>query len=195
LDHHLPILWPWLFERSAITESRRLHATAFQAGESFLRRREAAERLPLLAELVQPFEEIRPDQFPRALSQHPDALVRYDAAELEAQRPFRVEQHFARWESLLSGGAEDLVIHWEATVLSPLSLYRAPDRMALALAARAEEFGLDRRERATALIWLLFGQPVSREAKALHHAWVERAAEHPGVSWRKPAGWWRRLTR
>jgi len=197
-DYHLPALWPWLFDAGAITESRRLHSTVYDAAVRF---QEAAARLqttPDFQALAAIFrEDLRPDRFARALDAPPDALLSLDLRSLEEQRPYQHEKASEHWEHFFTacarGDEATAREEWQQAALNPLAVHGGTQRDALALAARAEELGLDRQDRAQALVWLLFGQPVSRPARALNHVWAERAAELPAAHYVPKRPWWRRV--
>jgi len=197
--HDLPVLWPWLFDPEAITESRRLHATVFDAAERFAARREIVGGLPPFDTLLAPFAGLTPDRFPRALGHDPDAVLMLELAALESGRPYQHERASARWMEFESAcrlrRREDALTLWETAVLSPLVIHGGLQRDALALAARAEAMGLGRgaHDRATALVWLLFGRPVSRAAKAQTFEWIEAMAAHPPVAFIPKRAWWKRL--
>lgn len=198
MDHHLPALWLWLFDWNAITESRRLHATAFDAAEHFQGRAARVAADPELAALVAPFaEELRPDRFPRELGIPPDGIISLDLAPLEAQRPFRLEAAAERWEACFAAAEHAkparALRQFEQASGGPLHFTGARPNDARMLSARALELGLEREERARALLWMLFGQPVTPAARALTFAWTERAQTHPAVGYEVPATWWRRL--
>ncbi|MBI1292847.1 hypothetical protein GC173_16665 [bacterium] len=196
-DHDLPVLWPWLFDAATITEARRLHSTVFDAGNRFAERRAKASRLPVFRDLLAPFSEVTADRLPRLLDAHPDAVLSLDLAPVESQRPYRHEAASGAWQRFEAAclAANDAAARatWEEAILSPLVIHGQPQRDALALAARAETMGLGRQgqDRATALVLLLFGQPVSRQAKALNHQWAEAALTNPAVAFKQRKPWWR----
>jgi len=198
LDYHLPVLWPWLFDLGAITESRRLFSTVFDAAARFEERvalLTASAYFSAIAGVVA--EELHPDQFPRALGVQPDAILSLDLREFENQRPYKYEAAALLWQEFFTavqardeGTAREL---WVKASLSPLVLSGGKQRDALMFAARAEELGLDRRDRAQALVWLLFGQPASRAARSLEHRWTARAGELPAAHYSPKKRWWKRL--
>ncbi|MCC5877621.1 MAG: hypothetical protein JJU11_15480 [Candidatus Sumerlaeia bacterium] len=185
--HDLPVFWPWLFDGTTITESRRLHTTVFDAADRFAARMEQLGRLPYFSPISRAFEEIRPDQFPRALGVNPDTLITLDLGEVERRRPYDHEAATAYWAVFFQqcdrgelGGA---LAAWEKATLSPLRFAGGQQHDARALAAAAVEMRLttSSQDRARVLAQLLFGVPHSRPAKALTHQWSERLSDFPPV--------------
>lgn len=197
LDHHVPSLWLFLFDAEAITESRRLHTTVFDAAVRFDELRKATRALPFAADLLAPFEEIVPDRWSRELGVSPDAVLSLDVGRIERSREFKHDELAVlreRWAvAATHGDHREAVTIWEAMQVGPLAFAGGRERDAIGLSARAEEFGLGPRERAEALVWLLFGRPVSRGARSLSMAWIERAREHPAVNLYSRPAWWRQL--
>lgn len=199
LDHDLPVLWPWLFDPAAITESRRLHATVHEAAGRFTDRRLRVSKLGETIAFIHAFADLTPDRFPRAMDARPDTVVMLDLGPLEAQRPYDHASKSSQWMAFERACEQNdkyaALSAWEEASMSPLRLHGSVQRDALGLAARAEAFGLPRTGsgRAQALVWLLFGKPITRPAKALNHQWVEQIALWKAVGFvpRKP--WWSRL--
>ncbi|CAN5239287.1 hypothetical protein BH09SUM1_BH09SUM1_25710 [soil metagenome] len=189
-DHDLPVLWPWLFDAKAITESRRLHNTVFDAAERFHSHGGKLAGHEYFSSITAIFDDIRPDQFPRDLNAPPDEILSLDLSELEAQRPYSHEANAAAWDAFFAAPSLE---KWNEAKLNALTLRGGVQRDALALAARAEELFHDRSERAKALVHLLFGRPVSRPARALTHNWIERAERFPAAMFTPKIPIWRRL--
>ena len=194
MNHFLPVFWPWLFDPHALTESRRLHTTLLEAGDRFEQHRRRLAPLPYFQALADLFDDLRVDRFPRAIGEQPDAVLSLDLAELEGQRPYRHEVATERWGSFFEAvdraDQKAAVERWNEAILNPLHLYGGQQNDARGLAARALELGLSRESRAAALAIYLFGHPVSRAAKAMHHGVVERAQELPAVAFvAKPSLW------
>jgi hypothetical protein len=197
-DYHLPALWPWLFDPESITESRRLHATAFAAAENFQRCRSRLANLPWLQELTGILERIEPENFARDLNTHPDAVISLDLMLFENERPYVHETAADRWEQFFRaaerGDRRGALEFWQQATLNPLVLYGSRQQDARALSARAQEFGYDREDRGRALVTCLFGRPVSRPAMALAHRWTEAAQRLEAVGYREKKPWWARMT-
>lgn len=198
-DHDLPVLWPWLFEAHRITESRRLHNTVLDAGALFSARLARCRDTGPWGAMAAALDGITPDRFFRELDVPPDTVLRLDLAPLEARRPYRHEEASARWEEFWTaseaGNRPAASAAWEAATLNPLRPSGRVQRDAEALARLALQCGFPRRERARALVYLLFGEPLSRPAKALTFKWVEEAEQLPAVAYRETIAWWRMLFR
>lgn len=196
-DHHLPVFWPWLFEPSSITESRRLHNTLLDAGDRFRQLRSRIAKSSRYEPVAALFHELSPDGFAKALGQPPDSVLMLEVGRIEERRPFSFAKSCGEWEAFFKaceGGQENEADrHWEEAALSPLRFRGNNQLDAVAIVAHAEALGLERDERGRALIWLLFGRPVSRAAKALNHTWIERAEELDFIRFRPRIRWWQRI--
>ncbi len=196
-QHHLPVLWPWLFDPAGITESRRLHATVFDAGARFADLAAIASNDAYIAEWLAPFEELRADGLPNHLDLPPDAVLRLDLAPLEHARPYRHEAAAEHWESFFAacptGRQTAALAAWESAALNPLVPTGGTQQDALMLLARADEMALAPDDRAAAMVRLLFGHPASRAARALEFRWIERARRHPAALYSPRRPWWSRL--
>lgn len=199
-DHWMPVLWPWSFSADGITESRRLHTTLFEAGERFEVCRAGVAGDPYLAALVGVFVGLDATSLPRALGARPDAVLRLDIALFEQSRPYRFEERAARWQAFFAAAGSSppdtaaALRQWERASLNPLRLFAEQQQDARSLAAQAQELGLDREQRGEALVRCLFGHPVSRPARALHHVWCHNAGGLPAIAHRARRPWWRRIT-
>ena len=197
LDYYLPALWSWLFDARSITESRRLHTTAFDAAARFQECRERLRPLPYFHEIASVFERLTPEYFPRDLGVPPDAVMSLDLEDFENRRPYVHERGTERWEQFFAavnrGDQPRALELWEAATLNPLAFYGSQQSDARALAARALELGIGREERARALVTFLFGKPANRRAEALTHRWLEEAGKLPAVAWREKRRWWAAL--
>lgn len=187
--HHMPLLWPWLFDWSRLTESRRVYTTAFDGADLFARRAAVVAPLAPWGSVAAALAAtIRPDQFPRQLGVAPDAILSLDLAEFEARRPYRAEAAAAAWEEFfavaVAGRRAAATAALERAALNPLQLTGRRQVDALHLAARATELGLETNSagRAEALARLLFGQPMTRPARALSVGWAAALATVEGVA-------------
>ena len=191
-DYQLPVLWPWLFDGERITESRRLFTTAFDGADRFASTVSTVEPSPRLHEMLSLFSEITPQDFPRYLDRDPHAILSLDLSSLEEQSRFRWDELRKAWTDFVEharvGKEQQALEAFRRASYSSLELRLSPQMGGLELAARAREVGLEGQARAEALIRFLFGEPVSRPAKALHHQWVARAESLKFVAARKEHG-------
>ena len=196
-QHDLPVLWPWLFDAAALTEARRLHTTALDAGALFREHATRCGGLPPWNGLLNVMDRISADTFFRELDVPPDTLLRLDLAPLEARRPYRFEQAAEQWRFFRSAcehrDAATAAEAWRKATLNPLRLSGNPRTDAVALSKLAERHGYSRHDRARIVVHLLFGRPVSRAATALTHRWIERAEQLPAAAYREKIAWWRLL--
>ncbi len=195
--HQLPCLWLWMFDWKCITESRRLHSTVYESAAQFEDLLGRVRKAPAVYQYLEIFEEIRPDIFPRELDTNPDAIMALDLAELEAERPFKYETAVAHWREFFRacdhGDEEAALICWEKAVLSPFVPSGGKQRDALLIKSIGKDLRLPDNERAKTLVWCLYGEPVSRPAKALASKWVNRAERLPAVGFQPSLPWWKRL--
>lgn len=194
LTHDLAPLWSWMFEPSSITESRRLHNTLFDAAVRFDDLRRRTEPLPRFHEFLAVFEEITPDRFARELKAQPDAILSMSVENAETSRPYQHEEASKSWETFFEAcearDEEGASRAWEHAILSPLAIRGTQQHDARLLAGLALEMGLEREDRARALVWSLFGRPGSHEARALTETWVARAESLPSVAWKPKRTFW-----
>ncbi len=173
-----------------------MHISVFEAADRFQSRAKLGQSVPFLKPILSMFEEIRPESFFRELGTNPDAVLSWDMALFEERRPFRIESaasHWKKFDDAVSRRQHEQAISLFADApLNPLALRGVRQLDAHELGAHALNLELKREERGRALVQLLFGMPVSREAKTLTAGWVEMAEGIPAVKLRKRVAWWRR---